>query len=170
MVSQTKVWFPQIDLKKSKYLLTQPRDSFSRAVRFVTGHCFLRYQRALVARIPLTNIAPTVPAHTHAISPASSDPLPASPILTPPPCSPPPRTPDSLMEARQFNPAIICRLCHRHKERAVEIITTCESLWDIRLRTFGSFTLSPITPQWSPRELLRFLSDPRVAGLEEDEQ
>ena len=78
-------------------------------------------------------------------------------------------SPNSLDLVKHLNPAIICRLCRRHKERAVEIITTCESLWDIRLRTFGSFTISAITPQWTPRELLCFLADPRVAGLEEDE-
>ena len=83
-------------------------------------------------------------------------PVPASPV-------------NSLDEVKAYNPAILCRYCRRHKERAVEIITTCESLWDVRLRTFGSFTLPAITPQWSPAELLRFLADPRVSGMEEDE-
>ena len=170
-VSQTKIWFPVVSPRRSRYLLTQPRKVFSRFVRFVTGHCFLRYQRALVADLPLSNIAPLNPAHTHAISPASSDSPVASPAslqLTPPPAVGT-ASPDSLELARQYNPAIVCRLCHRHKERAVEIITTCEYLWDLRLRTFGSFTLSAITPQWTPRELLCFLADPRIAELEKDE-
>ena len=182
-LSQTRVWFPHLAPNKSKVLLSQPRAVFSRVVRFITGHCFLRHQRALVAGIPVTLTAPVPPAHVHAISPSppvtpaspqlliSPTVSPASIQLTPPPQGSPEqlKSPGSLERVKTLNPAIICRRCHRHKERAVDVITTCEFYWDTRLRSFGAFTISAITPQWSPVELLRFLADPRIIELEEDE-
>ena len=47
-VKQTKCWFPTLSPAKSSLLIQQPRAVFSRAVRFLTGHCFLRRQRTLV--------------------------------------------------------------------------------------------------------------------------
>ena len=52
---QTKCWFPDISPAKSKFLLSQPRDILSRAVRFLTGHCFLRRQRILT-KMPAPSI------------------------------------------------------------------------------------------------------------------
>ena len=179
--SQSKIWFPEPAPHKARKLLTQPRHIFSRAVRFLTGHCFLRHQRALVNKVQINAIAPINAPNTHAISPSSSEAsdflasspasgsLAHSPALTPPPSPDTPTSVGSLEAVRNLNPAVVCRLCHRHKERAVEVITVCEFLWDTRLRAFGVFTLSAIAPQWSPVELLRFLADPRVSGLEEDE-
>ena len=177
-VRQTKVWFPQPDPRKSRIILSQPRKIFSRFVRFITGHCFLRYQRALVARQPGDPpITPPInPPFTHAISPSPSpsptpvavSAAPRSPTLTPPPGSPTPSL-DSLARVAHLPEAILCRFCSRHRERAVEVITTCESLWDCRLEAFGAFTLSPSSPTWSPKNMLRFLADPRVSGMERDE-
>ena len=180
-VSQTKVWFPTPRPKASRQLLSQPRKVFSRFVRFITGHCFLRYQRALVARDPLDPplvppgiLSPVPTRNPHTISPGSSI------SLTPPP---PPSSPStaaaatvstsasasSLDRVKHVNPAILCRYCHRHLERAVEVITTCEYLWAVRLRTFGVFTLNATSPQWSPRNILRFLADPQISEMEKDE-
>ena len=168
-VSQTKIWFPSPNPKASKLLLSQPRHVFSRFVRFATGHCFLRYQRALVAKgpsdpplVPPRN-APTV----HAISPSSQ----SSSSLTPPPrtTSPASASDSSLRRVRHIDRTILCRYCHRHLERAVDVITSCEYLWAVRLRAFGSFTLNASSPQWSPKNMLRFLADPQVSELEKDE-
>ena len=52
---QTKCWFPTLAPDKSKILLAQPRDVLSRAVRFLTGHCFLRRQRILT-KMPAPSI------------------------------------------------------------------------------------------------------------------
>lgn len=41
---QTKIWFPRVNLAKSKELVLQTRSTYSRLVRFLTGHCFLRAQ------------------------------------------------------------------------------------------------------------------------------
>ena len=75
----------------------------------------------------------------------------------------------SLDKVKHINPAILCRYCHRHLERAVEVITTCEYLWAVRYHTFGVFTLDAASPQWSPRSILRFLADPLIYEMEEDE-
>ena len=47
-LSQTKIWFPWPDRQLSRLLLQWERSAFSRLVRFLTGHCFLRRQNALV--------------------------------------------------------------------------------------------------------------------------
>jgi hypothetical protein len=47
-LSQIKIWFPYLDPSLSNRLLSFKRDSFSRRVRFLTGHCFLRRQNNLV--------------------------------------------------------------------------------------------------------------------------
>ena len=38
---QTKIVFPAIKPNQSNHLIKQPRDTFGRAVRWLTGHCFL---------------------------------------------------------------------------------------------------------------------------------
>ena len=38
---QTKIFFPKVDQIKSGYLLRLNRDDFGRAIRWLTGHCFL---------------------------------------------------------------------------------------------------------------------------------
>ena len=43
-MEQTKMWFPNLDPKLSREILAFPRGLFSRTVRFITGHCFLRRQ------------------------------------------------------------------------------------------------------------------------------
>ena len=168
-VSQTKVWFPSLNPKASKILLSQPRTVFSRFVRFSTGHCFLRYQRALVAQGPTDPplIPPINPPSTHPISPSSD----SSAALTPPPATAPisPGSDSSLARVSHINPAILCRYCFRHLERAVDVITSCEFLWAVRLRAFGVFTLNATSPHWAPKNILRFLADPLVSGMEEDE-
>ena len=37
---QTKIWFPDLDPNKAKKLLEQPREVYSRLVRWITGHNF----------------------------------------------------------------------------------------------------------------------------------
>ena len=45
---QTKSWFPEVNLGASKTLLTENRISYSRAIRWITGHNFLRRHRYVV--------------------------------------------------------------------------------------------------------------------------
>jgi hypothetical protein len=47
-LSQIKIWFPYLEPPLSKKLLSYNRANFSRMVRFLTGHCFLRRQNNLV--------------------------------------------------------------------------------------------------------------------------
>ena len=76
-----------------------------------------------------------IDAHVHTLSPTNESP--ASVRLTLPLMGPniAPKSPTSLEKVKDYNPAILCRFCHRHKERAVEIITACESLWNVCLCT-----------------------------------
>lgn len=115
---QTKAWFPAPSPAKSKYILSQPREVFSRAVRFLTGHCFLRRQRLLT----------DVPA-----------------------------------------PSITCRLCGHHRERAIHILTSCDTLQPLRITFLGTPKLSSSSPSWQPRNLLAFIACPRISDLEKDE-
>ena len=46
-LSQSKVWFPGLDLVKSKHVAKLSRNSISRFGRFISGHCFLRRQNVL---------------------------------------------------------------------------------------------------------------------------
>ena len=41
---QTRIWFPEPSFRKSRRILALPRDTFSRVVRWLTGHAFLRLQ------------------------------------------------------------------------------------------------------------------------------
>ena len=45
---QTKIFFPETDSNKSKHLIKQNRDTFGRAVRWITGHCFLNRHNHLL--------------------------------------------------------------------------------------------------------------------------
>ena len=45
---QTKIWFPVVDPHKAAKLLDQPRDVYSRLVRWITGHNFLKRHSALL--------------------------------------------------------------------------------------------------------------------------
>ena len=44
---QTRYWFPERDRGKSKRLVGLGRDAFSKALRWLTGHCFLRRHRSI---------------------------------------------------------------------------------------------------------------------------
>ena len=45
---QTKIFFPEVDIPKSKHLLRLNREQFSRAIRWLTGHCFLNRHNHLL--------------------------------------------------------------------------------------------------------------------------
>ena len=44
---QTRYWFQERDRGKSKRLVGLGRDAFSKALRWLTGHCFLRRHRSI---------------------------------------------------------------------------------------------------------------------------
>jgi ribonuclease HI len=48
-LSQSKLWFPELDPKQAKVLLTYKRAAFSRMVRYITGHVYLNKQNWLVS-------------------------------------------------------------------------------------------------------------------------
>ena len=75
----------------------------------------------------------------------------------------------SLDKVKHINAAILCRFCLRHLERAVDIITSCKYLWALCLHTFRVFTLNAGSPQWSPKNILRFLADSQITEMEKDE-
>ena len=41
---QTRIWFPEPSFRKSRKILALPREEFSRVIRWLTGHAFLRLQ------------------------------------------------------------------------------------------------------------------------------
>ena len=45
---QTKIFFPEVDVAKSNHLLRLNRDHFGRAIRWLTGHCFLNRHNNLL--------------------------------------------------------------------------------------------------------------------------
>jgi ribonuclease HI len=45
---QTKLFFPEVDAAKSNHLLRLNRDDFGRAIRWITGHCFLQRHNNLL--------------------------------------------------------------------------------------------------------------------------
>ena len=45
---QTKIFFPEVDSPKSNHLLRLNRDHFARAIRWLTGHCFLNRHNNLL--------------------------------------------------------------------------------------------------------------------------
>jgi ribonuclease HI len=45
---QTKIFFPEVDIAKSNHLLRLNRDHFGRAMRWLTGHCFLNRHNFLL--------------------------------------------------------------------------------------------------------------------------
>jgi ribonuclease HI len=54
---QTKIFFPKVDPVKSGHLLRLSRDDFGRAIRWLTGHCFLNRHNNLLN--PLEYPSPT---------------------------------------------------------------------------------------------------------------
>jgi ribonuclease HI len=45
---QTKIFFPEVDIAKSNHLLRLNREHFGRAIRWLTGHCFLNRHNNLL--------------------------------------------------------------------------------------------------------------------------
>ena len=45
---QTKIFFPKVDPVKSNHLLKLNKDDFGRAIRWLTGHCFLNRHNHLL--------------------------------------------------------------------------------------------------------------------------
>ena len=54
---QTKIFFPEVDPVKSGHLLRLNREDFGRAIRWLTGHCFLNRHNHLL--YPLEHPTPT---------------------------------------------------------------------------------------------------------------
>ena len=52
---QTKIFFPEINQYKSQQLIKQSRDAFGRAVRWITGHCFLNRHNNLLNPLDFPN-------------------------------------------------------------------------------------------------------------------
>ena len=61
-----------------------------------------------------------------------------------------------------------CRLCEMEEESSYHIVAVCPALVGPRMRCLGDWQLND-PPVWTPEALSRFLREPRIAHLEEDE-
>ena len=63
----------------------------------------------------------------------------------------------------------VCRGCQEVPERADHVLLECGAYNLLRSRSFLTWNLDRLEPDWSVAKLLKFLSDPRIRSLEDDE-
>ena len=64
----------------------------------------------------------------------------------------------------------MCRYCSRHPERADHILLKCVRLGMLRAECFGLWDLSRTRPEWEVSQVLKFLANPKILALEDQEQ